>query len=267
MVLSEAKKLLEENGYIVEKQLLTEDWGDLISFIFSAYFAWAGFQTVGGLIQSCRDPGGLKDVIERIETNKDLMVKTALYTLHSSNIPSTLQIKLESLSYDQLKFLIKKGLLEGESEAETNYGMTVRNLQDKPAKIRDYGEYIITLYTDILYEALHDDDIEIKKQLKSHLVDYKKLTTIKNKFKNMWNTLKFMWSSKKSDKEWEENKIRKDNKKRIKLYKQAEKKFNENPILYKEKFDNMKQKYLEALFTGDTEEAIKYVTDFLNDNN
>lgn len=190
------------------------------------------------------------------------MVKTALYTLYSSNIPNTLQIKLESLSYDQLKFLIKKGLLEGESEAETNYAMTVRNLQDKPSKIRDYGEYVITLYTDILYEAMHDNDIEIKKQLKSHLVDYKKLTTIKNRFKNMWNTLKFMWSSKKSDKDAEEAKRQKEISKRKKLWKQVDKKNKKDPISNKENYDKMIQN-----ITQDWENSEKYLNDFLNDNN
>ena len=265
MKLNEALNILKQNGYKTEKQLLNEDWQDLISFLFSAYFAWAGFQTIAGLIGSCRDPGALKDIIKKIETNKEGLTKLALLTLYSSGIPGKLQLKLETLTYDQLWFLIKKGMLEGETEAEANPGMIVRNLQDKPDKMREYGEYIITLYTDILYEALHEDDEDIKKLLDSHIAEYKNLTTIKNRFKNMWNTLKFMWSSKDSDKRKLDainQKQQSLTKKRIKLIKLAEKKKGK---LDPDGFNALCKKVIQAAFDeGNEEKAIAYITDYLN---
>lgn len=222
MRLDEAKVILEENGYKLEESISN----DIFSYIGLLFGTWIGIKTIGEIICSSANTSYLKNIIKIIETNKDELVqilyfsltpkdkKDNLYSYKRKNndikwtlndidldkkdygwnttIQEKLNLKLKDLDYDKLKFIIKQSMITNK-DGTTFKGWYVDNLSGGDSITRSYLDYILNLYTDILWEALHPEDSDVSDRLKDNINEYKKLTTLKAKFKNIWNNLKYLY--------------------------------------------------------------------------
>lgn len=225
MRLDEAEKILNDNGY----ELLEENFDvDILTYLGGIWGAWAGLKTIQDIFRSSGDVKILKFIIKEIEKNKEEYVQLLYYSLlpgtekepdvikkqhpeinwtisdadlgSLNGIDNTLQtklnLKLHKLSYDELLYVIKQSLIVDNNNKSRHYYF-VDNLWANGSKIRQYKNYIIELYTDILWEALHPDNEISSIKLNTNLKKLKELTSMKSKFKNMWNNLYKLWKQSK----------------------------------------------------------------------